>query len=77
MGRVYEMEGVGGGEMAGDSGENFGGGGGGREWMKTIEEMRHRRGSENGEESVDDREKGVEREKRAKEAEVQEGGNRK
>jgi len=48
----------------------------GEKWMKTIEEMRHRRGSESGGEGVDDGKKGMdEREKRAKKAEVQEEEN--
>lgn len=57
MGSVYEMKGVGERGMIGGSGKDFGGGGGRREWMKTIEEMRHRR--ESGEEGVDDGEKGM------------------
>lgn len=58
MGRVYEMKRVGERGMVGGSGKDFGGGGGRREWMKTIEE-RHRRESESGEEGVDDGEKGM------------------
>lgn len=63
MGRVYKMEGIGGREMAGGSGEE----GEGEEWMKTIEEMSDRRGLESGEGDVDDGEKEMdEREKRQK-----------
>lgn len=53
------MKGVGETGMVRGSGKDFGERGGRREWMKTIEEMRHRRESESGEESVDDGEKGM------------------
>lgn len=59
MGRMYEMKGLGERGMVGGSGKNFGGEGGRREWMKTIEEMRDRKESENGEEDVDDGKKGM------------------